>query len=807
MITNDAVYSTDTMSELDAPPSIDGVEDNAGDEDKVAVPALEEEDEDGEDTGEGRDDQERDRSDGELEADSTVENLYNALREILQDVEIGGCGSAAQEEEEVGIQVEAVEQEALAQGHNEEEAQAEESKEDGEVEVINLVGNYIPLEEDEDEDEKNDFDEHKYDDDEFDLNDIDDDDDEHDDDQIAYEQELDKILGYSSEEDVFADKEIAEQNETEIQELIDNADEEEASDDGADGIIPQAAGAIGGLPDIAPPYEVNRELMAQELYVLILASELKGIRSFLMNYRRWHLQDICNFVMPDSRNAVTLAAEMGQRDILKMFYAAGVDLDCRDGEGQTALHKAVANNHMSVVDFLATQGQLKVVDETDVDEEGKPRLVYCHPDLNVTCCEGRTSLHIASRMGHSDVVQILLAKGANCNQQDQEGSAPLHLAAKDGYTDIVEHLLLNNASVNLQTNEGHSPLFLAAREGHSDIVVLLLISGGDSNLVEEETGWAPLHVACHFSHAVVVEQLIDAAADPFRADPNGMIPVVLAARNHMTETVQQIMERSRTSASLYKIAKVAQIPDMDFIKSCGVDVEKRNVFGSTALHEAAREGHEHATHILLSANADPNAQDKEGNTPLHLACTHNNRAVAIQLVAKDAYVTMPNNIGQTCLQMAVQNGEEEITRCLIASGADVNERLPDGSYYLYIAIERNYPSIVRMLIRNGVDTDILFDHGQKPLHLAAKLGRTEILCVLLDHNSTVNQSETYTLKTPLHLASENGHLATVVELIFAQADVNLEAAFGRKPVHLAAREGHRAIVEVLLDAGTRVSST
>lgn len=56
----------------------------------------------------------------------------------------------------------------------------------------------------------------------------------------------------------------------------------------------------------------------------------------------------------------------------------------------------------------------------------------------------------------------------------QDDQTPLHCAARIGHTNMVKLLLENNANPNLATTAGHTPLHIAAREGHVETVLALL---------------------------------------------------------------------------------------------------------------------------------------------------------------------------------------------------------------------------------------------------------------------------------------------------------------------------------------------
>lgn len=56
----------------------------------------------------------------------------------------------------------------------------------------------------------------------------------------------------------------------------------------------------------------------------------------------------------------------------------------------------------------------------------------------------------------------------------------------------------------------------------------------------------------------------------------------------------------------------------------GADVNSEASDGSTALYEAAKNGHEDIVEILLSQKADANKVGKKGLLPLHIAAQQGN---------------------------------------------------------------------------------------------------------------------------------------------------------------------------------------
>jgi len=98
-------------------------------------------------------------------------------------------------------------------------------------------------------------------------------------------------------------------------------------------------------------------------------------------------------------------------------------------------------------------------------------------DLNLPDDAGLTPLHLAALHCHTNVVALLLAKGAKVNQEATDDATPLHLAAQEGCTDAVTMLLAKGAKVNTRDDQGRTPL-KRAELWHRDATAELLRQHG-----------------------------------------------------------------------------------------------------------------------------------------------------------------------------------------------------------------------------------------------------------------------------------------------------------------------------------------
>jgi ankyrin repeat protein len=104
--------------------------------------------------------------------------------------------------------------------------------------------------------------------------------------------------------------------------------------------------------------------------------------------------------------------------------------------------------------------------------------------INATGLQGDSPLTSVESCEEKDeptrlqVLELLIAKGAEVNHQDDHGATALMYAARNGDTQAVNALLRNGASVNIADNEGETALMKAAASSCTEETVRALLSAG-----------------------------------------------------------------------------------------------------------------------------------------------------------------------------------------------------------------------------------------------------------------------------------------------------------------------------------------
>lgn len=196
-------------------------------------------------------------------------------------------------------------------------------------------------------------------------------------------------------------------------------------------------------------------------------------------------------------------------EVLECLLAHGAEVNGRDGEGWTCLHHAVANGAEWLWRWLLARGA--VADGFALaglgDVAGVERLVEGAPEwVAARDGAGYTLLHWAALAGRREVMEMLLARGADPGRVDGGGQTPLRTAASMGDQALVQRFAAAGAAVDARDKEGWTSLCDAAWRGDAGMVGVLLSLGAGVNELTGR-GRTALDVAMREKHGEVVKLL------------------------------------------------------------------------------------------------------------------------------------------------------------------------------------------------------------------------------------------------------------------------------------------------------------
>jgi hypothetical protein len=162
-------------------------------------------------------------------------------------------------------------------------------------------------------------------------------------------------------------------------------------------------------------------------------------------------------------------------------------------------------------------------------------------DVNARNADGETLLHRAVETGMKRVVQALIAAGADPHARSKNGETALHLAALHPEPELTDLLLGAGADAQARNADGESALFWAVLSGHIVVAQRLLARGADPNAADRK-GNTPLHAAAHGGHLELARLLLARSAQPGAKNREGLSARDYA-RSQGHEAIARLLER------------------------------------------------------------------------------------------------------------------------------------------------------------------------------------------------------------------------------------------------------------------------
>jgi len=420
------------------------------------------------------------------------------------------------------------------------------------------------------------------------------------------------------------------------------------------------------------------------------------------------------------------------------------------------------------------------------DQQAVRTLLKNQPsDVNTPSADGTTALHWAVNRGDLDMVDILLASGANIKAANRYGVQPLSLAAESGNAAVIDRLLKAGADPNTSMPGGETVLMTAARTGNVDAIKLLLVRHADVNARDERSGQTALMWAAARGNTDAIRILVEFGGD-IRARTD------LASSKTGLQEVRDtlIMSPAPTSFTAFLFAvRAGHIEAAKALLELGANVNDLLSDGESALVVAAANAHWELASFLLDKGADPNLAGAGWNA-LHQAVrerrpnlnfgtpgpiptgTLDSIEVIKKMIAhgvdinarmskngmKDGQRNRLNRLGATAFLLAAKNTDVEVMRLLLAAGADASIPAWDRTTPLMVASglkiwnpgedggslpgqEQEVLEAVKICVEQGNDVNATNDQMETPLHGAAYRGADLVVQYLVGKGAKLDAKD------------------------------------------------------------------
>ncbi len=269
------------------------------------------------------------------------------------------------------------------------------------------------------------------------------------------------------------------------------------------------------------------------------------------------------------------AVRVGDKNIIELLIQKGADVNKTNKDGETPLYYAALSGHKDIAELLIEKGaKISTIHLAAYTGDIAEVKAFIQEGIDINALDKRnmTALHFAARGDQTDTAELLIARGAKV---DVGSWTPLYVAVEANNIDIAEYLIAHGANVN--SGEGvWTPLQEAAYHS-KEMVELLLANGANINA----GGWTALHSALDDERFDIVELLLDKGADVNIEDDSGYAPLHIAASyaaKHNPKVVELLISK-------------------------GADINAKDNDGKTALAYAVEKAHTEIAKILRKHGA------------------------------------------------------------------------------------------------------------------------------------------------------------------------------------------------------------
>jgi ankyrin repeat protein len=424
----------------------------------------------------------------------------------------------------------------------------------------------------------------------------------------------------------------------------------------------------------------------------------------------------------------------------------------------------------AVASAIRQRDQSKVKNLLDTD----PQLLHAGDE------RGNQPIHWAAMTRQLDMIDELLARGADINARRPDGAHPIQLTNGDyhfrGWRDVPQDWPTKPAQVlaHLRARGAYVDICTAASTGDLERVRKFIVEDpASANRNAEYVTYyipsgTPLKNAAARGHLEIVKLLLESGADPNLAEPG------IAPHGH-----------ALYSAVANKHHEIARL-----LLEHGAYVNPEVESSADALSRAISNSDQPMIELLCSYGA---------SRAVHLLAYHGDiQTAAAVFAANPALADDPE-----ALANAAGEGQEGFVRLMLRYWPDLPQRLTFPAW----SVGAKTRELNELLFQHGMNPSQPDWLRITPLHQFARKGDVETARIFLEHGADLHARDEDLCSTPLGWAAKFGKTNMVELLLKHGAQPNLpddlpDLAWAT-PLAWAMRRGHAEIVDLLKQHGAR----
>ncbi|MDQ7815473.1 MAG: ankyrin repeat domain-containing protein [Melioribacteraceae bacterium] len=305
---------------------------------------------------------------------------------------------------------------------------------------------------------------------------------------------------------------------------------------------------------------------------------------------------------------------------------------------------------ISAITNIKAQEIFDAVKNNDLDKV--KLLIEKEPDLvNARDPNEQSPLHYAVQKSNPDIIKLLVVRRAAVDIKNKMGLTPFYYAASSGKKDIINYLLAKGANkkdLELKNPWGRTPLCAVSRDGGNVETIKTLIDLGADINTKDNSGWSPIQLAAWRPYKDVVNILLEAGADLEISRDEGK----RLFGNAVSFGLENLFEK---------------------MISLGFSIDINNSDTKALILSAAGGGSKKITEFLISKGFDLNYKNRYGWAPVHLAAEQGHKEIISLLLQNGADINIRNMLGQSAYNIAVERDDPELANFLKSLNAETSD--------------------------------------------------------------------------------------------------------------------------------------